>query len=331
MKLHGVIGLAALGLMAGCSGIVANRLSPDRIRLSDFQKADSGIVVVSTGADKECAAYSKFLYVKDGTTGADVSGVPGMSIDVYAVKSDFTDHYGTVNAIQLPAGRYFLSPRNANWQVVSKSTLMLPFEVIAGQTTYLGEVYLSPSCAPESRLVVRDQYPRDMRVLIGKNPAFAQREVAKHLLLDAKDIGGEAHAAELAAASKIPARWTGALACSARVDTGAHAAAFEAKLAMDVTGNRAVIRRSTGELAESLTGATAGMELEMRGEGHRMSDPSRMWQYRLKGKFIQNGNAITAYSATGSMLVNGTAVRTCSLQLAPLNLPTVDLAEGSNQ
>lgn len=313
-----MIGLAVVGLLAGCSGIVENRLSPDRIQFGDFQKAGSGIVVLSTGSDRECAVYSKFLYIKDGQSGADVPGLPAMSMDVYAVKSDFTDHYGTVNALALPAGKYFLSPRNANWQIVSKNATLLPFEVVAGQTTYLGELFLTPGCGPERHLAVRDQYPRDMRVLVSKNPAFAQREVVKHLLLDVKDIGGEQHAAELAAASVIPAKWRGALACSARTDAGAHAAAFEVKLAMDVTGSRAVIRRNTAELAESLTGAAAGMELEMRGEGHRLSDPGRAWQYRLKGKFVQDGNAITAYSATGNMLVNGTTVRSCSLQLAPL-------------
>lgn len=318
MKLQGVIGLAAASLLVGCSGIVENHHSPDRIKLGDFQKAGEGIVVLSTGADKACVAYSKFLYVQDAKTGADFSGVAGMSIDVYAVKSDFTDHYGTVNALTLPAGKYFLFPRNANWQFVSKHTPMLPFDVVAGQTTYLGEVYLSPSCAQESRLLVRDQYPRDMRVLVSKNPAFAQREVTKHLLLDAKDIGGEQHAAELVAASVIPARWSGALACSARADAGANAAAFEVKLAMDVAGNRAVIRRTTGELAESFTGSTDGMELDMQGEGHRVSDPGRAWQYRLKGKFVQDGRAITAYSATGNMLVNGTAIRNCNLRMAPL-------------
>lgn len=324
MKLHGVMGWAGLtaagllsGLLAGCSGIVTNPQSPDRIKLGDFQQAGSGIVVLSTGADRECAVYSKFLYVKDATTGTDVSGVAAMSIDVYAVKSDFADHYGTVNAIHLPAGKYLLSPRNANWQIVSKNNLLVPFEVVAGQTTYLGEVYLNPSCGPESRLMVRDQYPRDVRVLISKNPVFAQREVVKHVMLNAKDIGGEQHAAELLAAAAIPPKWSGTLACSARADAGAHAAAFEAKLAMEVAGSRAVIRRNTPELAEVLTGATAGMELDIRGEGHRLADPGRPWEYRLKGAFVQEGSGITAYSATGSMLVNGAAVRSCSLRLTP--------------
>ncbi|GAB2879099.1 hypothetical protein GCM10027277_55430 [Pseudoduganella ginsengisoli] len=317
MKLYGVAGLAAAGLLAGCSGIVANHTSPDRIRLGDFQKADSGIVVLSMGSDKECSVYSKFMYVKDAN-GADVPGFSGMSIDVYAVKSDFTDHYGTVNALTLPAGKYFLAPRYANWQIVSKTMPMLPFEVVPGQTTYLGEVYLSPACGQESRMLVRDQYPRDMRVLIGKNPAFAQRQVVKHLLLDVKDIGGEQHAAELIDASAIPARWSGNLACSARADSGANAAAFDVKLAMDVTGNQAVIRRAGADLAESLTGAAVGLDLDMRGEGHRLSDPGRAWQYRLKGKFVQDGRAVTAYSATGSMLVNGAAVRSCQLRMTPM-------------
>lgn len=318
MKLQGVVVMAGAGLLAGCAGIVTSPYSPERINLGDFQKAGEGIVVLSTGAERDCAVYSKFLYVKDGKTGGDVPGMSGMSIDVYAIKSDFTDHYGTVNAIHLPAGKYFLAPRYANWQFVSKTNPMLPFDVVAGQTTYLGEVYLRPSCGPESAMAVRDQYPRDMRLLISKNPAFAQRQVVKHLLLDAKDIGGEQHAAELVAASVIPAKWSGAMSCGARSDSGPNAAAFEVKLAMDVAGSRAVIRRTTADLAESFTGAAAGMELDMQGEGHRVSDPARAWQYRLKGRFVQDGKAITAYSATGNMLVNGAAVRSCRLQMAPV-------------
>jgi len=102
------------------------------------------------------------------------------------------------------------------------------------------------------------------------------------------------------------------------MDSGPYAAAFDAKLAMDVAGSRAVARRDTAELAEALTGTAAGMELELRGEGHRLSDPGRTLQYRLKGKFIQDGTAVTAHSATGNMLVNGKAIRSCSVQLAPL-------------
>jgi hypothetical protein len=134
MKLHGVVVMAAGSLLAACSGIVENHASPNRVRLTDFQGADMGIVVLSTGADRECAAYSKFLYVKDGKTGTDVPGVPLISMDVYAVKSDFSDHYGTVNAISLHAGKYFLTPRNANWQFVSTNPPLIPFEVVAGQT-----------------------------------------------------------------------------------------------------------------------------------------------------------------------------------------------------
>jgi hypothetical protein len=312
------MGLLAAGLLSGCSGIVENHASPANIRLADFQAADSGIVVMSTGAEKDCAVYSKFLYVKDARTGSDVSGVPLMSMDVYAVKSDFPDHYGTVNALALRAGKYLFSPRNANWQVVSKTTVLIPFEVVAGQTTYLGELFMSPSCAPASRLVVRDQYARDMRVLIARNPVFAQRPVVKHVLLDAKDIGGADNAAELKAAQALPAKWNGTLRCNARTDAGPAAAAFEARIAMEMTDGMATIRRSSADVAESLSGAVSGMEMELHGEGHRVGEPGRAWQYRLKGSFIQNGASVLAYSATGGMLVNGTAVRSCSVSMAPL-------------
>jgi hypothetical protein len=47
----------------------------------------------------------------------------------------------------------------------------------------------------------------------------------------------------------------------------------------------------------------------------RRNDPE---ETRKKRKFVQDGQAITAYCATGNMLVNGKKIRTCSLQLAPL-------------
>jgi hypothetical protein len=177
---------------------------------------------------------------------------------------------------------------------------------------------MNPSCSQEYRLGVRDQYARDMRVLISKNAAFAQRQVVKHLMLDAKDIGGEQHAAELMAAAVIPAQWSGALSCSARADAGPNGAAFNVKLGMDVAHGKARIQRATADVAELFAGAATGMDLELRGEGHRVSDPGRAWQYRLKGSFVQNGAAVSSYSATGGMLLNGATIRTCDLQMTPL-------------
>jgi hypothetical protein len=127
-------------------------------------------------------SQATFLSVRDLSTRKVVESVPSIPVDVYVNKSDFTDHHGTVNAFQLAPGTYYLTPSIANPYIRTVKAPTFQFEVRAGETTYVGELFMTQACALNTHYEVRDQYERDMRIAAQKNPAITTRPPVKRLL-----------------------------------------------------------------------------------------------------------------------------------------------------
>lgn len=159
---------------------VSNRFSPELINKSDIGP-NSGVILFSAGADKKCVATSSFLGVLGAADNA--VQVPGYSlgIDAFTIKSDFKDHYGFVHALNLPAGKYFVDVTRANVLVEQDFKKTASFTVAPGKYTYIGEFYLTTSCAPNIASVVRDNYERDVAFAKQKNPLFQDAVIDKQL------------------------------------------------------------------------------------------------------------------------------------------------------
>lgn len=189
---------SSLLLFFGCvlvsCGTMANKASVSTIPPSAFSLTDSGVVLLSTGAPKKCTSFASFLEVFDRASEKKVSGAPRIPVDVYVNKSDFSDHHGTVNAIHLPAGNYYVSPYVSNPYVRLKDEEKprFAFDVKPGETTYIGELFMTAACSAKTHMVVkssykelfvvRDQYDRDMELATQKNPDIATRPPVKRLM-----------------------------------------------------------------------------------------------------------------------------------------------------
>ena len=174
--------LIILGVLflAAC-GTVTNRSSVEFIPASEFSSSTKGVVVFATGAPEHCVSNATFVRFFDKNTKKPVDGTPLISMDAYTMKSEFSDHHGAVNAVTLPPGQYYISPWVANPFVTAVKTPAFGFEVVPGQTTYLGELFMTRSCALNTKFVVKDEYTRDMQLASTKNPAFSKITPVKHL------------------------------------------------------------------------------------------------------------------------------------------------------
>jgi hypothetical protein len=113
-------------------------------------------------------------------------------------------------------------------------------------------------------------------------------------------------------------RWTGLMSCDAREGKDARSVAYQAKFAMEVSGNLVTIHRLTAKVAETLTGQITNNMLELKGEGFRLETPDRRWQFKIAGS-IQPGAPI--YTGAGNMLTKGKAIRACELTMTRLSKP----------
>ena len=176
-----VLCLATLLLASAC-GSLPNKTSVEALAPAAFGASNTGVVVLSAGAPEHCISTSTALSLRDGSTGKVVESVPAIPVDVYVHKSDFAGHHGTVNALQLAPGSYYLTPSILNPYVRTVSAPTFQFEVRAGETTYVGELFMTRACALTTSFVVNDRYERDMRVAAQKNPAVAKRAAVKRLM-----------------------------------------------------------------------------------------------------------------------------------------------------
>jgi hypothetical protein len=174
--------LAALvSALTGC-GTMDNRAGADRVTQDALSSDHLGVIILSTGARAHCISEATFIRIVDEPSGKIVASAPPIAADAYVHKSEFSDHHGTVNAVALPAGNYYLSPSISNPFVVAIKVPNFRFEVRPGETTYVGELFMPQSCGMNTSFTVRDEYERDMRVAIARNSSFGKRVPVKRLL-----------------------------------------------------------------------------------------------------------------------------------------------------
>jgi hypothetical protein len=100
------------------------------------------------------------------------AGHPLLPIDATR-QSDFADHFGALSALSLPPGRYVITAEWSN--PVSQPTSQVPawsFDVVAGQTVYIGEIWRTTPCQLGANLVLRDNYERDVALAAKFNTRF---------------------------------------------------------------------------------------------------------------------------------------------------------------
>ncbi len=176
-----LLALVVAALLSGC-GTLANGASVALVPRTALTAERTGVVLVSTGAPEHCVSMATFLKVFDVTSKKPVDGSPLVPVDVYVNKSEFSDHHGTINGLVLPVGNYYVSPWTANPYVTPIKTPAFGFEVRPGETTYIGELFMTRSCGLNTTFVVKDEYDRDIRLAMEKNPLLAQRTPIKRLM-----------------------------------------------------------------------------------------------------------------------------------------------------
>ena len=106
-------------------------------------------------------------------------------------QSDFPDHYGTLSAVSLPAGRYIITAEWSN--PVSEPTSKAPawtFDVVAGQAVYIGEIWRSTGCDMSVSLSMRDNFDRDVALAEKLNTGFITHPPKKALAQSLRSKSG---------------------------------------------------------------------------------------------------------------------------------------------
>lgn len=170
--------LLATLVVSGCVARVSTS-TVDKLSPAAFTDASTGVVVLSVGASETRADNQTMLLVFDRASNR---LVPDLSIwiDSREEPSDFPEYHGNVHAVRLPPGSYSLTPGTLNFTTRTRPTF--PLEVRAGETTYVGELYMAWNGEREALFTVRDRYDRDLAVARAKNPAIEARPVVKRLL-----------------------------------------------------------------------------------------------------------------------------------------------------
>lgn len=173
MKLAKSIGITIFSLFL-TSCMYGNPRAISKLPASSFSSKDSGVVIVSTGAKEKCfMSYTTASAYRRETK----KYASYLMINYKNYPSDSEQYYGRVNAFILSPGRYYLAP--VTMKIIPLFiTLHVPypdnfeFEVKAGETVYIGELYMNNTCGDPTQLEVRDQYERDIAVAKEKNKSL---------------------------------------------------------------------------------------------------------------------------------------------------------------
>jgi hypothetical protein len=169
----------AAALLSGC--MTFQNLA-DPVKITEAQMSGKlGIIVLSTGAFQNCIATATYLKIMPSTASFSSSSTASLFVDASTVKSDFTDHYGNLHAFAIPAGKYYIAPGIAN-NVIAIQRHKADFSVDAGETVYLGEYFMTRSCALETLAELRDMRVRDMALLALRNPNLAKKPISYRIL-----------------------------------------------------------------------------------------------------------------------------------------------------
>lgn len=174
--------LALVVLLLGCK---TNYLSVTRIPSGTFAARDP-VVLFSVGSVEPCKsmpAYLDLLRPSNGRTVREpVLEVPVIPIDTRFTEDDFSEHHERLIAFVVRPGKYILMPQRYSGGTVPVTVPLIEFYVLPGETVYLGELFLTVSCALNGQLVIRDQHERDVALAIKLNPEFATRSITNRLM-----------------------------------------------------------------------------------------------------------------------------------------------------
>lgn len=168
------------GILAGC-GTIDNRASVSRLPPTALTSPEVGVALFSVGAPDRCVSTATFVNIYDETTRKSVKHPP-IGVDAYVHTSEFSDHHGLVNAVSLPAGKYYFAPWTANPYITSTQVPTFHFEILAGESQYLGELFMTQSCSTSGYFRIEDHFERDMKIAITKNPALGARPIQTRLM-----------------------------------------------------------------------------------------------------------------------------------------------------
>jgi hypothetical protein len=174
--------LFAIGLMLGSCGTLKDPYAPETMAEAPLP-AGSGLIIFSTGAARKCVADSTFLKLLPEGAPEGRKELARISVDTWAVKSDFADHQGRLHLMPIAAGSYYFVPRIDNPIVRSILQPQVSFSVSAGERVYLGEYYMPEACTMSTRYEVHDQMTRDIALLESKDPSFDTSKVTKRLMV----------------------------------------------------------------------------------------------------------------------------------------------------
>lgn len=188
MNVRGWIVVCSSVLVVSCG--LPNRLRPEKVSASDIS-GSAAIVVLSTGAPEPCTSTATEIDIKPASEPYSGSNAAYMPVDTSMVKSDFADHHGFLHVVRLEPGAYYLTTGIGNPYVKAVQVPKYDFSVSAGEVVYLGEYYMSVSCAWNTVSAFRDQEQRDIALLKQRNPAFAKVSVVKRIpAMSGYAIGG---------------------------------------------------------------------------------------------------------------------------------------------
>lgn len=172
---------ASAALLAAAAGCATPTFSPSALPASQFADPSRGVVLVSTGAVERCVGAAMWAPIYVASTETMVPDHPLLPIDS-GKQSDFPDHYGTLSAVSLPPGRYIITAEWSN--PVSEPTSKVPawsFDVVAGQSVYIGEIWRTTPCQISATVVLRDNYERDLALADKLNTHFITQPPRKAL------------------------------------------------------------------------------------------------------------------------------------------------------
>jgi hypothetical protein len=163
------IGLLLVGGAGGCAQSITNHFAAERAALS--LEADNARVVLSAGAREGCLAGLEIVVARRGS----LFGGAYVFANAIQIRSDYSDHYGTLNVIQLRAGDYVVRSAGGG-------TAQGDFTLHPGETVYLGELYSPQGCQTNNQIVMNDRWDRDMALLREQNPELAEQPITKRIL-----------------------------------------------------------------------------------------------------------------------------------------------------
>ena len=167
-------------LLGGCA-VLGNRLGPEKVSVAQVP-ADAAVVILSAGAPDKCTQAATFLRIYPADAAYTLlTVITSFNVDGSVVQSDFPTHQGSLSVLQLKPGTYALVPGTASPNVKPVKVPKAEFSIAAGEYLYLGEFWMTQSCALNTRMQFRDQEARDMALLKEKNPAFANVKITKRI------------------------------------------------------------------------------------------------------------------------------------------------------